>query len=221
MDGGDGDDTYYVDNAGDVAEEQFTGGHDQVYSSVSHTLGFGIEDLDLGVGSDDIDGTGNNLANFLFGNAGSNLLRGGTGRDDLDGWLGNDVLKGGADKDSLVGGQGQDKLAGGGGSDEFVFYDRSEGGDTITDFKNQSGNNDRFVIEASDFKGGLEVGRLSADAFQTSSDHAADKADTRFIFDTSDNTLWFDKNGSKAGGLTLIADLPASASIEADDIFII
>jgi Ca2+-binding RTX toxin-like protein len=130
-------------------------------------------------------------------------------------------VQGGAAKDSLAGSEGQDKLVGGGGNDEFVFYDRFEGDDTITDFKNKSGNNDRFVIDASGFKDGLEAGKLARDQFQTGSGHAAEDADIRFIFDTDDNTLWFDKNGSKDGGLTLLADLQASAEVGAGDIFLV
>ena len=51
--------------------------------------------------------------------------------------------------------------------------------------------------------------------------NGTDRSDDRGLRDTSDNTLWYDKNGDKSGGETLIADLKASANVEANDIFII
>jgi hypothetical protein len=89
MAGGDGDDTYYVDDAGDTATENASEGTDLVYSSVSHALGANVEDLTL-TGSDDIDGTGNDLANVITGNSGNNALDGGTGVDTLIGGVGDD-----------------------------------------------------------------------------------------------------------------------------------
>ena len=80
MDGGAGNDTYYVDNADDQALETIVGqarwwdgrfiagDEDQVYSSVSFTLGNNLEDLAL-TGTRNIDGTGNTLTNFPAGPA--------------------------------------------------------------------------------------------------------------------------------------------------------
>ncbi len=73
MRGGDGNDTYIVDNLGDVVEEFFddvTSGYDTVQSSVSFTLSYGIDRLILtGTGSN--SGTGNNLDNEIQGNSGT------------------------------------------------------------------------------------------------------------------------------------------------------
>ena len=56
--GGDGDDTYIVDNVRDRAvENSAAGGHDRVKSSVTFWLSDHIEDLIL-TGSDAIDGFG-------------------------------------------------------------------------------------------------------------------------------------------------------------------
>ena len=57
MDGGLGNDTYVVDNAGDVAAE-VAGGTDTVQSSVTHTLSVNLENLTL-TGAAAINGTGN------------------------------------------------------------------------------------------------------------------------------------------------------------------
>ena len=60
MDGGLGNDSFYVDNAGDVVVD--AGGMDMVLSSISYTLGEGIENLTLLAGAGSIDGTGNDAA---------------------------------------------------------------------------------------------------------------------------------------------------------------
>lgn len=80
MAGATGDDTYFVDNAGDTIEEHAGEGHDTVVASVTHALSAGVDDLRL-AGADSIDGTGNELANLLAGNLGNNRLAGGAGDD--------------------------------------------------------------------------------------------------------------------------------------------
>ena len=61
---------------------------------------------------------------------------------------------------------------------------------------------------------------LSASRFQTRADNLARDADDRFIFRTTDKTLWFDSNGNGAGGLTMLADLDAAATMTSADIFL-
>jgi Ca2+-binding RTX toxin-like protein len=87
MNGGIGDDTYIVDNIGDVVID--SAGNDTVKSKINYTLGDGIENLKM-LGLLDIQGTGNNLDNTLTGNRGDNLLDGGAGSDYLIGGLGGD-----------------------------------------------------------------------------------------------------------------------------------
>lgn len=80
MDGGIGDDTYTVDNAGDVVVEGANAGIDSVTSTIAYTLGANLENLTLS-GTAKINGTGNALNNVLVGNAGVNTLTGGAGAD--------------------------------------------------------------------------------------------------------------------------------------------
>ena len=96
MFGGAGNDTYVVDNAGDVVNETGGSGIDTVQSSVSfsladpvHAIG-NIENLTL-TGTANINATGNALDNVLIGNSGANVLTGGAGADTLDGGDGNDT----------------------------------------------------------------------------------------------------------------------------------
>lgn len=85
MIGGDGSDTYYVDNGKDVVTESTVdlakGGNDTVYSYIStFTLGSNVENLRI-LASGTASGTGNALNNYLYAGAGNNKLDGGTGND--------------------------------------------------------------------------------------------------------------------------------------------
>ena len=107
MVGGAGNDTYIVDSAADTVTEQAGAGTDGVLASVSYTLVDNVENLTL-TGTDNINGTGNVLANTLTGNSGANILSGLTGDDTLIGNAGSDLLNGGAGADTLAGGIGDD-----------------------------------------------------------------------------------------------------------------
>lgn len=102
MIGGQGNDTYYVDRSVDVIREYSAAGTDTVYSTATYLLPANVEHLNL-LGSSNINGTGNALANILTGNSGNNILNGGLGNDTLIGGLGNDTLIGGAGFDTYCG----------------------------------------------------------------------------------------------------------------------
>lgn len=110
--GGAGNDTYTVDNIGDVIIENLNAGEDFVSSSVSYTLSDNVEHLFLdGQGS---VGTGNAQNNNINGyNASINYtLSGGAGNDTLAGNNGRDTLDGGSGADAMSGGYGNDTLDG-------------------------------------------------------------------------------------------------------------
>lgn len=88
--GGAGNDTYIVDDMGDIVTEGLNAGTDAVQASITYTLGSNLENLTL-TGTDDIDGTGNALANAIVGNDGNNVLDGGAGADTLTGGVGDDT----------------------------------------------------------------------------------------------------------------------------------
>lgn len=99
LEGLDGNDTYIVDNAGDVVvEASATGGTDVVRSVVSFLLGANIENLVL-TGGAATSGTGNALNNDIQGNAAANALSGAGGNDVLNGQAGADTMRGGAGND--------------------------------------------------------------------------------------------------------------------------
>ncbi len=139
--GGDGHDSYYVDSLGDTIIENANEGFDYVYSSISYSIENlpNIEGLALFRSNGNVNGTGNNFRNYIYGNSDNNILSGLGGDDFLYASEGNDSLDGGAEKDELTGvayytnapGIGEiDTLRGGTGSDKFilgnstkVFYD--------------------------------------------------------------------------------------------------
>lgn len=134
MSGGLGDDVYRVDNAGDSVSEGSGAGSDEVFASVTYTIGGNVERLVL-TGSSNINGTGNSSANLLTGNSGNNILNGGAGFD------------------TLVGGAGVDRLTGGKGGDIFRFELADTGigagqRDVVTDFRGKNG--DRIDLSSID-----------------------------------------------------------------------
>ncbi|GHC62235.1 calcium-binding protein [Neogemmobacter tilapiae] len=145
-------------------------------------------------------------ADVLRANGLGNELRGNGGNDRLIGALGND---------SLIGGAGRDTLTGGDGDESFIFLKPSEGGDKITDFSSVGGNFDVIVIDASGFGGGLSAGVLPTGRLKIGGNNQAGDANDRFIFRTTDATLWFDRDGQGGAGPVLIADLQAGASLSA------
>jgi len=112
MYGGAGNDNYFVDNALDRVVENAGEGSDFVFSSVSYILPTNVENLVL-QGSENASGTGNALANSIYGNSGNNWLDG----------------QGGADV-----------LTGNGGNDTFVFVAGQTDGDLIVDFTGNGAN---------------------------------------------------------------------------------
>jgi hypothetical protein len=142
MAGGAGDDTYFVDDAGDTVTEVADAGTDTVKSTFSYALGANLENLTL-LGSANLNGTGNALSNVITGNSGNNVLDGGGGIDTASyaaagagvavslavagpqatGGAGTDTLisienlTGSTLNDTLTGDGGSNVLSGGAGND--------------------------------------------------------------------------------------------------------
>jgi Ca2+-binding RTX toxin-like protein len=89
MQGGAGNDTYYVDNPGDVVSD--SSGIDTVYTWISYALASTAEIL-RAAGTNSISLSGNAFANTIYGNAGSNVINGGYGKDVLYGGSGRDTF---------------------------------------------------------------------------------------------------------------------------------
>lgn len=91
-----GNDTYTIDNVGDVVIELVGEGTDLIKSSVSIAALFAnVENATL-TGTGALNATGNNLFNIITGNSGANILDGGGGgeADSMSGGAGNDTYRG-------------------------------------------------------------------------------------------------------------------------------
>jgi Ca2+-binding RTX toxin-like protein len=146
MFGGRGNDTYYVDDAGDTIGELAGEGSDTLIASVDYVLNAGanVELMRIEGGAystRSVDLTGNDLAQTIYGNAAGNVLNGAGGDDYLLGLNGSDTLDGGSGNDILRGGNGDDTLTGGAGND---ILSGEVGADVMA---GQSGN-DRYNVDS-------------------------------------------------------------------------
>ncbi|MDJ0902728.1 MAG: Calx-beta domain-containing protein [Xenococcus sp. MO_188.B8] len=123
LNGGAGADIYLVDSSSDIVIETLksisSSERDLIQSSASYTLPENVENLDL-LGTDNLEGIGNELNNSINGNSGKNNLVGNDGDDTIKGNDGDDTLVGNEGDDSLDGGLGVDSLDGGLGDDIYV-----------------------------------------------------------------------------------------------------
>ncbi len=127
LEGGAGDDSYVIDDVGDVIVEAIGGGIDTVTVMVDGlTIADNIENIHL-------SGT----AHSATGGASNNTLEGAEGNDDLDGGGGDDLLLGEDGDDDMTSGAGHDTLVGGNGNDTYhitggtVEIEDYEGHDSI------------------------------------------------------------------------------------------
>jgi Ca2+-binding RTX toxin-like protein len=110
-----------------------------VESAVSTTLLSAQRNLRL-LGTGDLAGTGNDLANEILGNAGNNSLYGLGGNDTLFGGDGSDWLESGNGDDFLLGGAGPDEMVGGAGDDAYHVDDAD---DVVIE---SAGGGDDFIL---------------------------------------------------------------------------
>jgi Ca2+-binding RTX toxin-like protein len=162
MKGDSENDTYVVDNTGDVVFELIDinggdpGGHDTVISWVGWSLSSAyqqhVEDLILASGSAAQWANGNELNNRLVGNDTHNTIFG---------YGGDDRIEAGGGFDYLAGGSGRDVIYGGADGDVFNFHTPEECGfsaataDQLLDFNAAEGDViDLSVIDANTIAAG-------------------------------------------------------------------
>jgi Ca2+-binding RTX toxin-like protein len=196
MTGGLGNDTFIVDDAGDVAVEKAGEGTDTELSSVTRTLEVNVENLTL-TGAGNVNGTGNSGNNVLTGNIGNNALTGGEGDDWLDGGAGGaDTLMGGLGNDTYVWAPGNTLVENPGEGNDTV---RSASGYTLgTNFEKLELTGGADVNGATNSNGGTLVGNSGRNRL-TGSD-AADFFDGGAGNDTLIGGLGTDKYAFNRGG---------------------
>ncbi|MER8715572.1 calcium-binding protein [Mesorhizobium sp. M1295] len=189
-----GNDTYFVDNAGDRVHEAMNAGADKVLASVSHTLSAGSQVEILATsnpsGTTVINLTGNEFAQTIVGNAGANVINGG---------------------------RGADILTGNGGNDAFVFNSALGAGniDKVTDFNKLQ---DKIHLDDAVFAG-LKLGGLSSDAFFAGTT-AHDSSD-HIIYNSSTGALSFDSDGIGGAAQIQFATLAPGLSLAAGSFLVI
>jgi len=163
MSGGKGNDSYAVDDPGDLVSELAGAGIDSVSSKTSFdmsTHGGNVEKLVL-VGTNAINGWGNTLPNIITGNDASNLLAGGEGNDVISGQGGDDTIEGGVDNDTLIGGSN-------GGGGDTVSYAGALAGVTVslavTTAQNTKGAGTDTVSSFENLTGSAFADKLKGDA---------------------------------------------------------
>ena len=187
------------------------GGRDTAYGGTGNDTIYGES------GNDRLYGEGD--ADWLYGGSGNDYLSGGSGNDRLFGQSGADTLTGGSGNDTLNGGSGSDRMTGGSGLDVFVFNTTlgSTNIDRITDFNPVD---DTIHLDDSVFSG-LSLGALSASAFVANTSGQATSASHRIIYETDTGNLYYDSNGSAAGGRVQFATLAPGLALTAADFFVI
>lgn len=161
------------------------------------------------------------IEDVIGSQSGADRLRGDAAGNRLWGLGGADALSGMSGNDTLTGGNGRDTLTGGAGNDAFHFMRPGDGADVINDFTNTVLHDDRFVLSAAGFGGGLVAGGLMGVQFAARGDNQAQTDAHRLIFRTTDTTLWYDRDGTGAAAPVMLADLQPSATLSFLDFLIV
>lgn len=189
-----------------------------VFSKATVTIGPGvsIENARGGSGNDNLIGTSAN--NVLSGANGNDVLTGGAGNDYLVGGNGIDGLRGGPGNDLLLGGLGNDVLSGGGNANVFLFNtvpNAATNRDVISDYVPAF---DAIKFENAIFTR-LPAGLLNPAYFRAAS-HALDANDF-VVYNRANGGLYYDANGSLAGGQVLVAVLTNKPVLTASEFAVI
>jgi Ca2+-binding RTX toxin-like protein len=215
MSGGLGNDTYFVDNAGDLVIEAAGQGTDYIRASANYTLraGQSVEALTTTrtAGTGALNLTGNELAQSIVGNNGVNTL---------SGLAGNDVLSGMGGADRLFGGTGNDRLIGGAGADSFYFntaLNAATNVDTITDFMVVD---DTMLLEntGAGLFNSLAVGTLTAAAYFAGA--AAHDATDRIIYNSATGAVMYDADGTGAIAAVKFAQISTGLALTNADFIV-
>lgn len=153
-------------------------------------------------------------------NAATSSSLAGTSDDDIViGDNSGESLSGGAGNDILIANAANQTLTGGSGNDIFGFEQPLGSPATIADFNNTT-EQDQIAISAAGFGGGLTPGMDLSSLFETSGDNQFGSADSRFHFDTGNQTLYFSADGT-SGSEVAMAQLEAGATLHPNDLLIV
>ena len=215
--GGDGDDRFMLGAAADVVDGGF--GFDTLdFSAAEVSLTI---DLSTPANNSGAEAQGDRYGNIeqVLGGIRADVIRGDAADNSLRGGNGSDRLFGNAGQDVLNGGTGSDTLEGGAAADVFEWLSRAEFGDAVTDF---DVGTDMLRIEGSVLGLGAVTGGLALDRFHSDASNVAADIYDRLVFNTTNATLWFDKDGSGTKHQAiLVADLQDGITLAAASIDLI
>ena len=149
--------------------------------------------------------TFNNVEN-LRGSDFGDILNGNTGANVLEGLDGDDFLRAY---------QGFNTVTGGAGDDTFIFSS-ALGAASLTEVTDFTSGEDMFWLEDSIFDG-LTAGALATASFASNTTGQAGDVSDRIIYNESNGFLYYDEDGSGAGGRVYFARLDAGLSLSASD----
>jgi RTX calcium-binding nonapeptide repeat (4 copies) len=185
-----------------------------------------------GIGNDTLSGSGSGN-DILIGEAGNDTLSGLAGDDVIYAGIDNDILSGGDGNDTLWGEAGNDTLTGGNGAldfliaqdgvdrlifdagldigyggsgaDVFVWNAYTQGADIVGDFSHAEGDKLNFDHTAFSVAAGTNL--VLGVNFFIGAGAAPAQAVPTVYFDTTGGVLWYDINGTAAGGAQAITFL--------------
>lgn len=215
--GGDGNDTYYVDNIKDVIVEEdqtdsAAGDEDLVhFTGSAYTLPANVENLIID-GKSKANATGNELNNKLFGNNAVNILSGLEGDDTFDSGAGNDTLTGGD------------------GADIFMISSGIKGSKNVDTIKDFTAGEDKVylsldifqkIASVANFSNGDEpVSIYDADVFVSGPKIKASAMSNYLLYDTSTGRVYYDADGSGKGSADWFLTLVGKPELTADDFYL-
>jgi Ca2+-binding RTX toxin-like protein len=209
MIGGKDNDTYYVDSLKDSVVETASGGAaDTAIISVDKYLAAAnLEILTIASDAGAIGVTGNKSSNTISGNAAANKLDGKEGADVLQGGEGDDIFI----FSSKLGSQNIDSIA------DFSEGDRIQLSKKIFS-KAVADADDLIPLDGRNLDGNdLVVGASLAEA---KSLRVGELANAHFLFDTSNQALYYDADGLGVKEGLQFVTLTGVTSLQAEDLFI-
>ena len=201
---------------GNSARNMFAGGEgDDSYNGGTNATGSAHDGdaIDFGWWFTDSPSTGinvnlalatNQIINDGFGNTETAI-----GIETVFGTDANDIIRGNGAKNKIAGGDGLDTMTGGAGADVFEFWGQNHAGDgdVITDFNTTQ---DELAFDS------FAYNNMTGTAIVENDMNAA-TANGTFLFNTTTKILYWDENGSGAGGQFAIVKLTGVASLSASN----
>lgn len=146
-----------------------------------------------GAGDDTINGTKN--GDTYYGGSGNDTISGKQGSDTVYGGSGTDGIDGNGDGDTIIGGYGADNLTGGTGVDTFVYLDKKDTGDTISDFTAGVGGDKLDFSMLNPTNGNPDLPNV-AGSFGLFADTAVHANSVNYFQDGANTTVWADTDGN-------------------------